>query len=130
MYITFRATVFREKIEHLVNEGFAHRKTNTMITEYKDNIESIVNEGKLGRSTHQNMWTFPINKTNDGVASDFSLKGEMGKMVLSEGSRIVDVALKYHPQKYCNEFNAILKFQFFKIGVSFSVRLISLHYKH
>ena len=54
------------------------------------------------------MWNFPINKKNDGVASDFSLKGEMGKLVLSKGSRIVDVALKCHPQKARNEFNAVL----------------------
>ena len=97
------------KLAHLWNEGFSHRKTKALVDEYKQELELIVNESKLGKSTHQNQWTFPINKTNDGVASDFSLKGNFGESILSKGDRIVDVSLHYHAQQERDDFLAVLK---------------------
>ena len=32
----------------------------------------IVNEDKIGLSSHQNQWTFPRNKTRDGVTVIFT----------------------------------------------------------
>ena len=96
------------KIAHLLNEGFSHRKNKALIDEYKSEIELIVNEGKIGRATHQNQWSFPINKGNDGVANDFSLKGEFGKQILKKSYRLVEVALRYHTQEERNDFNAVL----------------------
>ena len=65
------------KLAHLWNEGFQHCKTKAMVDEYIESIEAIVNEGKVDQSSHQNQWTFPINKERDGVASDFFTKGRV-----------------------------------------------------
>lgn len=97
------------KLAHLLNEGFTHRNTKALVDTYMTEVEKIVNEGKIGRSTHQNQWTFPINKGNDGVASDFSLKGEFGKNILLKGERIANVALRYHTQQEKDDFNTVLK---------------------
>ena len=96
------------KLAHLFNDGFAHRKTKALIDKYISEIEAVVNEGKIGLSTHQNQWTFPINKERDGVASEFSLKGEFGRSILAKSSRLVDIALKYHTQTERDEYNAVL----------------------
>ena len=52
-----------------------------MVTEYTDKVEKIVNKRQVGLATYQNQWRFPINKAKDAVASDFSLKGKLGKTV-------------------------------------------------
>ena len=92
------------KLAHLLNEGFTKQKTNALVNVYKQVVGKNINEGKIGRSTHQNQWTFPINNTNDGVANDFSLKGEFGKSIMSKDERIVNVAIKYHTQKDRDDF--------------------------
>ena len=79
-----------------------------MVTEYQEDIQKIVNAGKLGRYTHQNQWTFPINKGKDGVASDFSLKGEFGWTILSRSHDIIKTLLKYHTQKEQDEWSNVL----------------------
>ena len=79
-----------------------------MVTKYTDEIEEITNKGKVGISTHQNQWRFPINKSKDGVASDFSLKGDAGKKILLKSDEIISVALQYHSFMYQYEWKAVL----------------------
>ena len=80
LHLELRCT--ENKIGHLFNDGFSHRKQAKMVTEYTDEIEEIVNKRKVGLSTHQNQWWVPIDKAKDGVASYFSLKGNAGKKIL------------------------------------------------
>ena len=53
------------KIGNLFNEGFVHRRQPAVIKEYTQKIEDVVNKGKIEKSTHQNQWSFPINKENN-----------------------------------------------------------------
>ena len=80
-----------------------------MVTEYQQETEKIVNAGKIGRSTHQNQWTFPINKAKDGVSSEFSLKWEFGWTILSRPSDLINISLRYHTQKEQDEWTNILE---------------------
>ena len=77
--------------------------------EYETDIEEILNEGKLGLFTHQNQWSFLTNKGKDGVASDFLLKGEFGRTILSQSDRIVDVALKLHTEEERMKWKSVFK---------------------
>ena len=96
------------KIGNLLNEGFTHRKRPELVNDYTRKVEDIVNEGKVGQSTHQNQWKFPINKGKDGVATEFSLKGEAGKDILAKSDRIIRVALAHHAATFRDEWNAVL----------------------
>ena len=96
------------KISNLLNEGFAHRKTPNLVKDYIDKVEKIVNQGKIGRSSHQNQWRFPANKSKDGIASDFSLKGEAGKNILSKSSEIINISLHFHRENIRSEWRAVL----------------------
>ena len=107
LHLELRAS--ENKLAHMWNEGFAYRKSKALVEEYAKGMELIVNEGKIGRTTYQNQWQFPINKTNDGITSDFSLKGGFGKSILSKSDRLIDVALKYHTQQERNDWNLVLE---------------------
>ena len=107
LHLELRCT--ENKLSNLWNAGFRDRKTPASVKEYETDIEEIVNEGKLGLVTHQNQWSFPTNRGKDGVASDFSLKGEFGRTILSRSDKIVDVALRFHTEEERIEWKSVLK---------------------
>ena len=102
LHLELRCT--ENKLSNLWNAGFRDRKTPASVKEYETDIEEIVNEGKLGLVTHQNQWSFPTNKGKDGVAGDFSLKGEAGRNILKKSDSLVDIALKFHSASYRQEW--------------------------
>ena len=68
----------------------------------------MVNTGKIGKYNHQNQWRFPANKSKDGVATDFSLKGAAGRNILSQSDDIISISLEYHTEDYKSEWGAVL----------------------
>ena len=97
LYLELRCS---EKIRNLFNDVFLHRKEPKLVKEYIGKVEKVVNEGKIGLSSHQNQWRFPANTGNDGVATDFTLKGQVGKNILSKSDRLIPIALQYQPKSY------------------------------
>ena len=98
----------KKKVGNLLNDGFLHRKQAKLVKEYIEKVENVVNKGKIGLSSHQNQWRFPSNAGNDGVATDFSLKGEVSKNILSKSDRLIPIALQYHSKSYRDEWKIVL----------------------
>ena len=97
------------KISTLFNDGFIHRKQPALVKEYREAVEKVVNRGKVGLSSHQNQWRFPMNKANDGVSPDFSLKNEMGRCILEKSDDLIEICLKFHTETYKTEWRNVLQ---------------------